>query len=231
MRSLALRRLKRTAMIGRLSADTLLRFAGLIGVDPTMVDIARSSVHAEHSRERCKDHHGDRIRQLILRTAIEDALRRKRAQKPQSARGEADGQDLATAEGERSKAFCCPGWRTCCPLGYRKLTEQSRGEPMTRIQFSAPELDVLAASVAGEIQTQARQQSLPMLFLDVQPVDLTFSRGGYFAAMHDSGGNILSGSSWLLPDDITNQLGRKIATLLGIPWKPTPELWAVIHEQ
>ena len=58
---------------------------------------------------------------------------------------------------------------------------------MTRIQFSAPELDVLAASVAGEIQTQARQQSLPMLFLDVQPVDLTFSRGGYFAAMHDSG--------------------------------------------
>ena len=102
---------------------------------------------------------------------------------------------------------------------------------MTRIQFSAPELDVLAASVAGEIQTQARQQSLPMLFLDVQPVDLTFSRGGYFAAMHDSGGNILSGSSWLLPDDITNQLGRKIATLLGIPWTPTPELWAVIHEQ
>ena len=70
MRSLALRRLKRTAMIGRLSADTLLRFAGLIGVDPTMVDIAR--------------------------------LARKRAQKPQSARGEADGQDLATAEGERS---------------------------------------------------------------------------------------------------------------------------------
>lgn len=102
MRSLALWRLKRTAMIGRLSADTLLRFAGLIGVDPTMVDIARSSVYAEHSRERCRDHHSDRVRQLIPRIALAEALARKRAQKTQSARGEADGQDLATAEGERS---------------------------------------------------------------------------------------------------------------------------------
>lgn len=67
-----------------------------------MVDIARSSVYAEHCRERCKDHHGDRVRQLIPRAAIENALARHRAQKPQSARGEADGQDLATAEGERS---------------------------------------------------------------------------------------------------------------------------------
>lgn len=84
------------------SADGLLWLVGLIGVDPAMVDIARSSVYAEHSRESCKDHHGDRVRQLIPRTAVAEALSRKRAQKPQSARGEADGQDLAIAEGERS---------------------------------------------------------------------------------------------------------------------------------
>lgn len=84
------------------SADTFLWFAGLIGVAPAMVDIARSSVYAEHSREQCKDYHGDRVRQLIPRIVVAEALARNRIQKPQSARGEADGQDLATAEGERS---------------------------------------------------------------------------------------------------------------------------------
>ena len=58
--------------------------------------------------------------------------------------------------------------------------------------------------VAGGNQTQARQQSLPMLFLDVQPVDLTFSHVADILQPCMIQGNILSGSSWLLPDDITN---------------------------
>ena len=49
-------------------------------VDPAMVDIARSSVYAEHSRESCKDHHGDRVRQLIPRIVVAEALARNRIQ-------------------------------------------------------------------------------------------------------------------------------------------------------
>ena len=65
-------------------ADGLLWLVGLIGVDPAMVDIARSSVYAEHSRESCKDHHGDRVRQLIPRIVVAK-LWRATVSKPQSA--------------------------------------------------------------------------------------------------------------------------------------------------
>jgi len=89
-------------------------------------------------------------------------------------------------------------------------------------------LDMLSNSFAERIRFQASGARL--LHLDIEPIELAYGIGGRFVAAHYDNPENVSRSPWLTHEEVTDELGQEIARLLGIPWKPTPELWAVIHE-
>jgi len=89
-------------------------------------------------------------------------------------------------------------------------------------------LDTLSHSFAGRIRFQA--QGARLSHLDIEPIELAFGIGGRFIATHHDNPAHVCRSPWITHEEVTDELGQEIARLLGIPWKPTPELWAVIHE-